>query len=955
MKSDTHEWSEEDSEYLRDALTHSQHGFKPFSISHYQVLGKIGAGGMGEVFVAADTHLRRKVALKILPKGLSDDRMRRQRFFQEARANAAIEHPNIAVVHDIDEADGQIFIAMELVRGSSLREMIREGKLSVDASLDIATQIASALARVHEHGIVHRDLKPDNVMVSKDGVVKVIDFGLAKLLEPLRPDTASMPSADNDTELATGEGRVVGTAAYMSPEQARSEPVDARSDIFSFGVVLYELVMGEAPFRRRNFADTLSAILRDAAPPVTLQQGKTPAELQAVVTKCLQKEPEHRYQTFPEVVEALQDVREHIGGKRPTPTLSWRVLVPAALLVALLLSGTYWLARRNVPVDEARQPVSVLIADFANQTGEPVFDGAIEQALSIGLEGAPFITSYGRPRARRQAGQLDADSAGQLDASLARLVCRSQGIKVAITGSIEPSGRGYSIRARAFDPVTGDTVSEAESSVASKAGVLSAADELASELRRDLGDVTTASAAAMSAETFTTTSVEAMNLYARAQELVSRGEYDDAKAEFERALEADPGFGRAYSGLATLYFNLGEGEASQESFEEAMAREDRMTEREKLRTRGGYFVLRGSYDAAVDELTRLVEQYPADFAGQNNLALAHFYRRDMENAAVYARRGLEIYPKNVVMRNNMALFAMYAGEFESAITEADTVLEENASFAKAYIAKALSQLATGQPDAARQSYEALLELGDRPRSMGIEGLADLALYQGRADDAIELLTPAVESDLSSDLGSGAARKLVMLAQAYLVTGDRDAAAAAAERALSLSTRTSTAVPVASVLLEVGREERALQIADELGARLQSEPQAYSKLIEGLAALGRSEYADAVRVLREASSLADVWLIRLALGRTYVAADAFPEAHAELELALERRGEATAVFLDDVPSYRYLPQVHYYLGRSEQGLGSAAATEAYQTFLDIKADGDDGDPMVEDARRRLQSP
>jgi tetratricopeptide (TPR) repeat protein/predicted Ser/Thr protein kinase len=923
-----------------------------FSLSHYRVVEWIGSGGMGEVYLAEDLRLRRKVALKILREELTKDVSRRERFIREARAAAAIDHPNIAVVHEIDEVDGRTFIAMEFVRGASLRDMIRRERLTLMRCLDVAEQIAVALAKVHDHGIVHRDLKPENILVSDDGYVKVIDFGLAKLLETPSPD--SDPNRRSGMEpdgedLQTREGMVLGTASYMSPEQARGEPVDHRSDIFSFGVVLYEMLTGEAPFKRKSVVETLSAILRDVPPPIRVEQVTTPVELQSCIARCLAKDRADRYQESRDVARDLRELKDRLGPKRAA--FSWRHLAAASAIVLALLSGTYWWARRNVAPVAPQEPVSVLIADFANRTGDPVFDGALEQALSLGLEGASFITSYDRPRARRRAGELSKDASGGLDENLARLVCRSQGIRIGIAGSIETRGGGYVIAARAFDPVTGETVSDAEERVDSKAEVLRAAADLSERLRRDLGDTSPASATAMNEETFTTASIEAMNHYARAQELMNGGKFDEAKAEFERAIEADPGFGRAYSGLAVLNFNLGEQEASQRRFDEAMARTERMSERERLRTRGSYFVLRGSYEMAAEELSRLVEQYPADVAGHNNLSLAAFYLRDMGRAADHALRGLAIYPTNVVMRNNLALYAMYAGDFDLASEEARRVQEANPSYYKSYLAVGLSQLATGKPDEAAATYEKIGTIGELEASFAAEALADLALYQGRARDAETLLEAALEKDIAKGRDAAAARKLVMLAEASLLRGDATRALASAEKALGSSTGIAITVPVAAVFLETGREVRALALARELGERLQPEPQAYGKLIEGLAALRRRDVSKAVQVLREAETLADAWLIRCALGRAYLAAGAFPEAQAELELALKRRGEATAVFLDDNPTYRYLADLHYYLGVAQEGLGSSAAADSYRTYLTIKEAGEGG-ALVEDAKKRL---
>ena len=320
------------------------------TLSHYKILQKLGAGGMGEVYLAEDLRLRRQVALKFLPEDLTRDADRRRRFAQEARAAAGIDHPHIAAIYEIDEVDGCTVIAMEYVRGQSLREAISIRKLEPLQALELAVQVADALAKAHERGIVHRDLKPENIMVSEDGYVKVIDFGLAKLLDPLsgtQPGVSSSPDADTETQsrVYTSQGRILGTVAYMSPEQARGSEVDARSDIFSFGVVLYEMLSGEDPFRRPSAVETLTAILRDTPPPLNLPTAHTPPELQRVLRKALAKDPPERYQNMKELSSDIRLMRERLARPR-TALPSWPWLA-GAVVACLLIAGAAWWAGRD--------------------------------------------------------------------------------------------------------------------------------------------------------------------------------------------------------------------------------------------------------------------------------------------------------------------------------------------------------------------------------------------------------------------------------------------------------------------------------------------------------------------------------------------------------------------------------------------------------------------------------
>src|SRR3972149_5065039 len=277
------------------------------TVSHYKILEKIGEGGMGEVYLAEDTKLKRRVSLKFLPEELTRNDERKQRFVQEARAAAAIQHPHIAAVYDVDEADGRTFIAMEYVPGESLRKTIESGKLDFRRSLELGFQIADGLAKAHEKGVVHRDVKPDNVLISEDGYAKIIDFGLAKLLEPIVPSTED--SGDMETRLKTRDGLVMGTVSYMSPEQARGETIDARSDIFSFGVLFYEMISGRSPFQKKSVAESLSAVLHET-PPALSSSTELPPAVRRVLRKALAKNVSERYQSIKDVAIDLQEIRD---------------------------------------------------------------------------------------------------------------------------------------------------------------------------------------------------------------------------------------------------------------------------------------------------------------------------------------------------------------------------------------------------------------------------------------------------------------------------------------------------------------------------------------------------------------------------------------------------------------------------------------------------------------------
>ncbi|MBI3667940.1 MAG: protein kinase, partial [Acidobacteria bacterium] len=844
---------------------------------------------------------------------------------------------------------------MEYVEGQDLKRILREKrKLASDEVVGIIRQVCLALDAAHSEGVIHRDLKPQNIMIDGSGRVVVMDFGIARSME---------------MSGLTQTGALIGTPEYMSPEQAKGEKVDTRSDLFPLGIIFYELLTGTSPYKSDTAMGTLLKRLQERAiPPVQLDTS-IPHALSDIVVKCLAIDPNERYQTAPEM---LRDLDAWVGGA-PTLAAALTAVVPPpvkpaipakpgaikrygkwagfGVAVVLLAAAGFLLRNRFLPRQPAQQkPITVLVADFNNATGDPVFNGTLEPIFIQALEGASFINAYNRGAARKIAGQLQ-PGASKLDEPLARLVAVREGIHYTVAGSIVLEGGAYRLSVRGINATTGKTIATQQVEGTNKNGVMVAVGKLAARIRNALGDDTPEALQLSAAETFTAGSLEAAHDYAMAEELQLAGKFEEAIRSCLRAAELDPDLGRAYAALAANYINMRRRQEAEKYFQMALARIDRMTDREKYRTRGGYYLAVRNHQKAIEEFSALVKQYPADSAGYSNLALAYFYGRDMSRALEEGRRAMELYPKNTMQRNNVALYAMYAGDFETAAREARTALQMTPSFALAYDALALSELAQGRVPQAAEAYRRAETLGAWGASPAAIGLADLALYGGRLADATAILEKAANADLANNNPSAAANKLSTLAYAHLLRGRKAQALAAADRAIASSQDESVLFPAARIYLEAGQESKARRLASELGERLEPDPQAYAKLIEGEAELRRGGARKAIKLFQEAQKLADTWIGRFLLGRAYLDAGAFTEAHSEFELCVKRRGEATAVFLDDVPSYRYLPPVYYYLGRAGEGLKSPGAVESYRTFLAIK-EKSDGEPLVADARRRL---
>jgi tetratricopeptide (TPR) repeat protein len=913
---------------------------------HYQILRSLGKGGMGEVFLAQDTVLERKVAIKFLPDAEQQDPQARKRFLREAKAAAALDHPFICRVYETGEVTGKAFIVMEYLPGETLKDRLARGPLPVEEALQKATEIAEALEEAHEKGIVHRDLKPANIMLTPQGHPKIMDFGLAKQVAPFGSVDSEMQTA---TETLTKAGSVVGTVAYMSPEQARGEPVDARSDIFSFGMVLYEMLSGKNPYQRSSQIDTLSAILHDAPPALHLESATPPTALRGIFAKALAKDPAERYQNIKAMARDLRVLRDTLLPRKRPAWVTW-ALSAAGLLVVALLGLTWWFARQGPPV--AHPPLSVLIADFDNHTGEAVLDAVLEQALEVGLEGASFITSYPRAAARKVAQKIQAGGA-RLDRNMARLVAQREGIPVVLTGSIDGSRAGYRITVEAVDSISGKVAARREIRAKGKDDVLGEMAKLAVEIRTSLGDTKAQSTQLIAKETFTSSSLDAARSYAVAQDLLTvGGKWREALEAYSHAIQLDPDFGRAYAGMAVCYWNLQEAQEAQKYYQEALKRIDRMTDREKYRTRGGYYILVQNYAAAIEQFSALIKQYPADGVGLSNLALAYFYGRDMAGALEQGRKALNMQPSSIPKRANVALYAMYAGDFDTAGPEAAKVIEQNPGYVTAYVCEAVSELAKARLPQAQEIYRQLAAVSSDGASLSAMGLADLALYEGRLAEGASLLEKGIAGDRATRTSSAGA-KLAMLAGARLQQGQKAEAVAAAAKAVEESKEDRVLFEAANVYLEAGRIPEALNLAKILDSRLEPAPQVYAHVVQAKAQLRQGNRVEAIRLLESTQKPLDTWLGRFELGRAYLEAGAFTEAYSQFEQCLKRRGEATAVFLDDVPTLRYLPPVYYYMGRAQEGLGSAAAAESYRVFLAIKEQGGE-DPLIADARRRLGS-
>jgi serine/threonine protein kinase/tetratricopeptide (TPR) repeat protein len=920
-------------------------------VKHYEILEPIGKGGMGEVFLAQDTILDRKVAIKFLPEHLQNDLVARERFIREAKSAAALDHPFICKVYEAGEVDGKAYIVMEFLEGENLKDRMQREPLSLPESLNIALEIAEALEKAHKNKIVHRDLKPANIMLTPQGRVKVMDFGLAKKILP--QEEGGMAATISHASL-TEQGAIAGTLAYMSPEQARGEEVDQRSDIFSLGIMFQEMLSGTHPFSKPSAIETLSSILRDPPPQPNLKPKTMSPILFPILRRTLAKDQNERYQDIADFAHDIRKAQKQIIGghhfsKKLIPVIAGGVVV---IIIALFLLLKFVRPPTAATPESDLQTISVLVANFQNQTGDTIFDGVLEKALDISLAGASSLTIHNRQNAIRLAAELDPLTGETLTKEVAQLVSRRAGINVVVGGSIEATEKGYTINVWALDTVKSELVYEDSITISTKTEILKAADGFATKLRSKLGDISADSLQVLTKETFTTTSLEAMKAYALAQELDDQGKTEEALTEYLRAIDHDPNFGRAYSGVAVIYYNSGRYEEAEEYFKEAMKRIDQMTDREKYRDRGMYALMRRDFKKAIDEFSSLLEQYPGDYVIHANLAIAYFYARNMPKAKEEGSLDVKYNPQGVWSHYNLSWYALAVGDLKTADEESRKALELEPDFEKAYVTLALTQMAEDKFEQAIETYSKLKDLSSYGKTLAATGLADLAICEGRLTEAIKILDDGIAFDLENGQNYDAAEKYIMLAQTYLIQEKKERAIEAADRALEAIEEADILFSVALVYLNAGQEEKARTMAAELNKKPQPEPRVYAKLIGGELSRARGDIGNAVTLFHEAKDLIDTWIGHFFMGRAYLQAEDYTAAYSEFETCLKREGEAASVFLNDLPTYHYLFPVHYYLGRTQEGLGSEAASDSYNRFLEVKEKDDGNDPIVEDARRRL---